>query len=174
MVMMGDGMPDDRANSGEVPLLYSEGNVAARVALEREVRGWSTTELAERVTKAGVKMNQTAVWRIENGEPRRRINLDEALAFSRVFELPLEELMSPPLEGIDMDGRRLVQEAVEAYYESRDAQDRLHSAVAATAEYIQARPDAARAIHQQCLRLMGDERDARTLTADIEAGGHYR
>lgn len=95
--MAGDGQA-----GGDVPLLYSEGNAAARVALEREVRGWSTIELAQRVTKAGVKMNQTAVWRIENGEPRRRINLDEALALSRVFELPLEELMSPPLEGLDM------------------------------------------------------------------------
>lgn len=81
-------MASEKAEGGEVPLLYSEGNVAGRVALEREVRGWSTTELAERVTRAGVKMNQTAVWRIENGSPRRRINLDEALAFSRVFELP--------------------------------------------------------------------------------------
>lgn len=62
-------MASDRPEGGEVPLLYSEGNVAARVALEREVRGWSTTELAERVTRAGIKMNQTAVWRIENGTP---------------------------------------------------------------------------------------------------------
>jgi hypothetical protein len=125
------------------------------------------------VTKAGVKMNQTAVWRIENGEPRRRINLDEGLAFGRVFELPLEELMSPPFEGIDMDGRRLVQEAVEAFYESRDAQDRLHRAVVATAEHIKAHPDSSRAILEQCLRLMGEERDARALTEYIEGGGYY-
>ena len=167
-------MAGDKAEGGEVPLLYSEGNVAARVALEREVRGWSTTELAERVTRAGVKMNQTAVWRIENGTPRRRINLDEALAFARVFELPLEELMSPPLEGLDIDGRRLVQEAVEAFYETREAQDRLHRAVTAIADHIHAHPDSSRAIHEQCLRLMGDERDARTLTEHIEGGGYYR
>ncbi|MFB7745631.1 helix-turn-helix transcriptional regulator [Streptomyces sp. NPDC056132] len=166
-------MADSNMGGAEVPLLYSEGNVAARVALEREVRGWSTTELADRVTKAGVKMNQTAVWRIEHGEPRRRINLDEALAFARVFELPLEELMSPPLEGIDMDGRRLVQEAVEAFYESRDAQDRLHHAVAATAEHTRAHPESSRAIHEQCLRLMGEERDARALTEYINGGGYY-
>lgn len=166
-------MPREKAEGGEVPLLYSEGNVAGRVALEREVRGWSTTELAERVTRAGVKMNQTAVWRIENGSPRRRINLDEALAFSRVFELPLEELMSPPLEGLDIDSRRLVQEAVEAFYETRDARDRLHRAVVAVADHIKAHPDSSRAINEQCLRLMGDERDARTLTSDIEDGGHF-
>ncbi|KNB51915.1 helix-turn-helix transcriptional regulator [Streptomyces caatingaensis] len=166
-------MTDDKAGGGEVPLLYSEGNIAARVALEREVRGWSTTELAERVTKAGVKLNQTAVWRIENGTPRRRINVDEALAFARVFELPLEELMSPPLEGLDVNGRRLVQEAVEAYYETRDAEDRLHHAVVAVAEHIQAQPDSSRAMHEQCLRLMGDEHDARSLTEHIEAGGYH-
>lgn len=45
-------MAGDKPEGGEVPLLYSEGNVAARVALEREVRGWSTTELADRVTRA--------------------------------------------------------------------------------------------------------------------------
>lgn len=34
-------------------------------------------------------------------------------------------------------------------------------------------PNSSRAIHEQCLRLMGDERDARTLRSDIEDGGHY-
>ncbi|MFI6152157.1 helix-turn-helix domain-containing protein [Kitasatospora sp. NPDC051170] len=158
---------------GEAPLLYSEGNAAARVALEREVRGWSTTELAARMTKAGVPMNQTAVWRIENGNPRRKITLDEALGFARVFELPLEELMSPPLEGVDIEGRRVVQEAVEAFYEARDAQDRLHHAVVAIAEYVATHPDSSKGIHEQCLRLMGEERDARALTEYIESGGYH-
>jgi transcriptional regulator with XRE-family HTH domain len=160
-------------NDSGTPLLYSEGNAAARVALEREIRGWSTTELAARMTKAGVAMNQTAVWRIENGKPRRKITLDEALGFARVFELPLEELMSPPLEGIDLEGRRVVQEAVEAFYESRDAQDRLHATVIGIADYLRAHPDSSTGIHTQCLRLMGDERDARALTQHIENGGYY-
>lgn len=43
----------------------------------------------------------------------------------------------------------------------------------ATAEYIEAHPDGSRAIHKQCLRLMGEERDARTLTENIE-GGYYQ
>ncbi|GAA3837232.1 helix-turn-helix domain-containing protein [Streptomyces chiangmaiensis] len=162
-----------RETGSEVPLLYSEGNAAARVALEREVRGWSTTELAARMTQAGVPMNQTAVWRIESGTPRRKITLDEALGFARVFELPLEELMSPPLEGVDLEGRRVVQEAVEAFYASRDAEDRLHQAVVAIADYLRTRPDASNGVHEQCLRLMGEERDARALTDYIESGGYY-
>ncbi|MFF3918299.1 helix-turn-helix domain-containing protein [Streptomyces sp. NPDC001852] len=158
---------------GEAPLLYSEGNAAARIALEREVRGWSTTELAARMTKAGVPMNQTAVWRIENGNPRRKITLDEALGFSRVFELPLDELMSPPLQGVDLEGRRIVQEAVEAFYEVRDVEDRLHRAVVATSDYIESRPGSSKGIHEQFLRLMGEERDARALTEYVERGGYH-
>ncbi|MFJ6783593.1 hypothetical protein [Streptomyces yangpuensis] len=39
-------------------------------------------------------MNQSAVWRIENGQ--RRINLDDALGFAQVFEITLADLVSPP------------------------------------------------------------------------------
>ncbi|MER6486566.1 helix-turn-helix transcriptional regulator [Streptomyces virginiae] len=168
-----EGDVKDGPGDGSAPLLYSEGNAAARIGLEREVRGWSTTELAARMTKVGVPMNQTAVWRIENGNPRRKITLDEALGFARVFELPLEELMSPALDGLDLDGRRIVQEAVEAFYESRDAQDRLHHAVVAISEYIEAHPEGSKGIHLQVLRLMGEEREARALAEYIESGGYY-
>src|SRR5262249_41867695 len=51
--------------------------------------------LARFVQIEGVPMTQTGIWRIENGEPRRRIMLDEALAFARVFGLTLEELLTP-------------------------------------------------------------------------------
>jgi hypothetical protein len=74
---------------------------------------------------------------------------------------------------LDIDSRRLVQEAVEAFYEAQDARGRLHHAVVAIADHIKAHPDSSQAIHEQCLRLMGDERDARTLSSDIEDGGHY-
>ncbi len=43
----------------------------------------------------------------------------------------------------------------------------------AIADHTKAHPDSSRAIHEQCLRLMGDERDTRTLSNDIEDGGHY-
>ena len=162
-------MPD-QDHGGTMPVLYSEDNVAARVALEREVRGWSTTELAARMTRLGVPMNQTAVWRIENGAPRRKITLDEALGFARVFELPLEELMSAPLEGLDIEGRQLVQAVVEAFYESRDLQTRLEEAVAAVTRYTREHPEFAKGAHEQYQRLTGDERIARHLTLLTEEG----
>jgi transcriptional regulator with XRE-family HTH domain len=47
------------------------------------------------MTKAGAPMNQSAIWKIENGKPRRRITVDEAIAFAKVFEVPLDELLTP-------------------------------------------------------------------------------
>jgi len=77
-------------------LLGGEEGLARRVAYERERRGWSTEGLAKRLTDAGCPINQSAIWKIENGNPPRRITYDEALAFARVFDLSLDELSIPP------------------------------------------------------------------------------
>ncbi len=155
-------MPEEPGSADE-PLLFSEGNLAERVALEREVRGWSTAELAARMTEAGCPMNQSAVWRIENATPRRRINLDEALGFSTVFELPLEELMSPPQEAMDVRGRQLVQEVVDAYRTSRAAQERMERAQRAVSVYVDAHPQFEAAVREAYLRFLGDPDEAHYL-----------
>ena len=72
----------------------AEDSLALRIAYERMRRGWSADELAKRMTEAGVPLNQSAVWRIENGEPRRKISLDEAIGFARVFGLDLAAMTS--------------------------------------------------------------------------------
>jgi transcriptional regulator with XRE-family HTH domain len=73
-----------------------ERNLADHVRFERELRNWSTAELARAVSDAGCPMNQSAVWRIENGEPRRKISVDELIAFSKVFEKSISDLLQPP------------------------------------------------------------------------------
>jgi hypothetical protein len=48
---------------------------------------------------AGTPVSQTAVWKIENGNPRRTISVDEALALAKVFEVDsIEDLTRPPTE----------------------------------------------------------------------------
>jgi transcriptional regulator with XRE-family HTH domain len=69
---------------------------AQRVRDERERNGWSQGELARRVTEAGVPMQQQAVWKIENGDPPRKISYSEAIALCRVFDLDLDELGEAP------------------------------------------------------------------------------
>lgn len=77
-------------------LLHSEEDLARRIASERESRGWSHAGLAERVSRAGCPIQASAIWKIENGKPRRRITVDELLAFAEVFGTKIEELLRPP------------------------------------------------------------------------------
>jgi len=87
-----DHMP--RPNPPRLP--GAEDAVALRIRYERLRRGWSTEEVARRMTDAGCPLNQSAVWRIENGEPRRKITLDESLGFARIFETDLSDMMGSP------------------------------------------------------------------------------
>lgn len=75
--------------------LANEDVLARRIAFERKSRNWSPGGLANLMTKAGAPMNQSAIWKIENGKPRRRITVDEAIAFAKVFDVPLDELLTP-------------------------------------------------------------------------------
>ncbi|MEB8343909.1 helix-turn-helix domain-containing protein [Streptomyces endophyticus] len=122
---MADGDPSQGV------LLSGEDNVAVRIKLEREARGWSTNALSDRLNEAGFDMNPSAVWRIENG--KRRINLDEAIGFANVFGLDLRNLVGPPqlaaqaraMELIDtvIDAFRGTQRANAAFTEARDTLD---------------------------------------------------
>lgn len=83
--------PQKRAST-----MQAEEALALRIAFERERRGWSPAGLASRLSKIGCPMTQSGIWKIENGEPRRRITFDEAVAFAKVFEVPLDELATSP------------------------------------------------------------------------------
>nr|WP_138894019.1 helix-turn-helix transcriptional regulator [Streptomyces chryseus] len=124
-------MPVVDDDSPQGILLSGEENVAVRIRLEREARGWSTTALSDRLNEAGFEMNPSAVWRIENR--KRRINLDEAIGFAEVFGLDLRNLVGPPqlaaqaraMELIDavVDTFRGTQRASAAYTQARDELD---------------------------------------------------
>lgn len=75
---------------------FGERNVAARVALERERRGMTYDGLAKRMADAGCEIHSSALYKIEKGDPPRRITVTELLGFSKVLELPLAELVADP------------------------------------------------------------------------------
>ncbi len=89
-----------------------EDYVADRIKQEREARGWSTVALAEKMAEAGHPVNQAAIWRIESGKPRRRVNLDEALGFCQVFDLTMDELTAPPMKHADPVVRGLIRDRI--------------------------------------------------------------
>ena len=83
--------------------LAGERLLAQRVKALREARGWSQTDLAQRVSEAGCSIHQTAISRIEKSsakDGRRAIALDEAIAFAQAFDVPLDRLIAPTAENV--------------------------------------------------------------------------
>jgi len=77
-----------------------EDHVAQRMQLERAARGWSQSELARQLAAIGYSwLDQPAISAIESpragASKRRSVRVDEALALSRVFDIPLAELLVP-------------------------------------------------------------------------------
>jgi transcriptional regulator with XRE-family HTH domain len=80
-----------------VALLGREDHLAARITAEREARGWSQSQLAREMANIGYPIPQTAISKIEHPQrgARRAITVDEAIAFARLFDLTLVDLVLP-------------------------------------------------------------------------------
>ncbi|MCT9076998.1 helix-turn-helix domain-containing protein [Streptomyces fulvoviolaceus] len=120
-------------------LLSGEANVAVRIKLEREARGWSTNALSDRLNEAGFEMNPSAVWRIENG--KRRINLDEAIGFAEVFGIDLRNLVGPPQLAAQARAMELIDAVVDAFRETQRANAAFTQARDALDTYLTEHPD---------------------------------
>jgi transcriptional regulator with XRE-family HTH domain len=121
--------------------LRGEANLARRVAYERQRDRMSTEGLARRMTELGCPINQSAIWKIENGDPPRRITYDEALAFAEVFGIPLDELSVPPEIMADRTAIQLMQEYLQASSLSA-------AAAAKLVRHLKDYPQTARAIEE--------------------------
>ncbi len=73
----------------------AEHALAQRIQEERTRRKMSHAGLARRMEQAGCPIDQSALYKIEKGNPPRRITVDELVALARVFELSLDELLLP-------------------------------------------------------------------------------
>ena len=51
--------------------------------------------LAQRMTDLGCSIQPSAIYKIEKSNPPRRITVDELVAFSQVFGIPVEQLLLP-------------------------------------------------------------------------------
>jgi transcriptional regulator with XRE-family HTH domain len=132
-------------------LIGSERSLARRIAWEREKRGMSYEGLASRMGLEGCAIQASALYKIEKGEPPRRITVDELVALSRVFGLSSEELLEP-VEAV------LNREVAASIARSSDAMDRLYAAVK---DVIQAR------VAYRELRERADAGDDNGVLADV-------
>lgn len=73
-----------------------EANLARRIAWERELRGWSYDSLAQRMTDRGYPIHGSAIYKIEKGDPPRRVTVNELAAFALAFGMNAWELTVHP------------------------------------------------------------------------------
>ncbi|MEY9943921.1 helix-turn-helix domain-containing protein [Kitasatospora sp. GAS1066B] len=146
--MAGAGGPESKN-----PRLAGEENAAQRLKMERESRGWSTAEVARRMSEAGFPINQSSVWRIESGEPPRRINLDEAIGFAKIFGITLTELTGPSGGAVSAKMLHLFEVFQEAANAAQDALDAMDAAESALYVYADQHPDAYEAIDEYTISI---------------------
>jgi hypothetical protein len=78
--------------------VYAEEHLAKRIAVERAAATPPMTleGLAKRMTDAGCAIQASAIYKIEQGDPPRRITVDELVGFARVFGTTPEDLLTAP------------------------------------------------------------------------------
>jgi len=92
-------------------LASGEENLASRIARERQRRGWSYEGTAARMTQAGCPIQGSAIYKIEKGSPRRRVSVDELVAFAEIFEITLPGMLEPA-DPVDILIAKGVQQAI--------------------------------------------------------------
>jgi transcriptional regulator with XRE-family HTH domain len=76
-------------------VIGGERELARRIQWERERRDWTLEELASKMTSVGCQIQRSGIYKIEKGDPPRRIVVDELIALSKVFSIPVEQLLLP-------------------------------------------------------------------------------
>lgn len=71
----------------------AEDALAARIIVERTARAWTYADLADAMTGVGCPIQASAIYKIEKGEPRRRVTVNELAALSEVWAIPMDRLV---------------------------------------------------------------------------------
>jgi hypothetical protein len=108
------------------------------------------------MTKAGCAINGSALYKIEKGVPRRRITVDEHVAFASVFEVPMEDLLTPPQLLEDRRGLELVSAFFDAESRRRGAEAAWRAAGATLWIYLEQHPRTRDALESQLAALAED------------------
>jgi len=142
------GTGDDVPRPHRPRSIASEDHLARRIAYERERHGWSYAGLAQRLTAVGCAIDGSALYKIEKGSPRRRISVDELVALSDVFGVPVAELLVPP----ELHAERRVLEALEEYRrlasQMTELDARISAIVAEVSDLLSQHPDAERIVRE--------------------------
>lgn len=99
--------------------IYLPDALARRIAHERLRRGWSHDGLAKRCEAVGCPIGKSAIYKIET--QGQTVKGAELVAFARVFEVSVEDLLDPPEILAEAEAKALVTEYVRTSDEVTEA-----------------------------------------------------
>lgn len=129
-----------------------ESNLARRIQREREYRGLSYEALAKAMTEAGCSIQGSAIFKIEKGNPRRRITVDELVALAKVFDVEVENLLTPVEVLRTRRGKELLKEIEEGDRTLIDGMTRLLNAYSEYFDLAAYEPDMQEYVNNQRFR----------------------
>jgi|GEM_PF-6237191 transcriptional regulator with XRE-family HTH domain len=109
--------------------------LAQRIEELRTKQGWSFADLSQRMGDVGCPIERSSLQKIERGKPRRKITVNELVAFSQVFHVTIPDLLVSPSYGGD---RMFLQDVKDGpvkrreYVEARRALDEVIQRVVAS------------------------------------------
>jgi transcriptional regulator with XRE-family HTH domain len=112
-----------RPNEGRT--IHLEANLARRISFERATRCWTYERLAREMTDAGCAIAPSAIYKIEKGDPPRRVTVDEMGALATVFEVSYDDLLTPMTAVTEKLASQLSRDLQKALDEHRFAQANL-------------------------------------------------
>jgi len=130
------------ANQRSMPWAI-EDRLGQRVRQEREVRGWSQNELAQRLESIGIKLHFSAIAKMEARDVTtpRTFRLAEAWALAAVFDMTLEELLDAP-RSASGDLLRAVRDSGDDIADVALAVSRIKQSVSRLQEQLEGKPPA--------------------------------
>jgi transcriptional regulator with XRE-family HTH domain len=127
-----------RQNPGRT--LNIEASLARRIAWERDNRGWTNEGLARRMADAGCHIQHTAIYKIEKGDPPRRVTVNELVAFARAFDLDVPDLLQPIEAALTGQAQAVFNEWEQAFAQHNATYVRLRRARAALTAILAEHP----------------------------------
>lgn len=133
--------------------IRAEEYLAQRVRIERLKRGWTPKQLAAELNRVDCPTVTSAIYKIEDGgDGRRRISVDELIAFSLVFKIGIEELLLPPELLVSQEAVSLLEQWAAERIAVREAARRRDATYLRLQEILAEKPDL-----EQVLRARLDE-----------------
>lgn len=136
-------------------------NFGDNVRRARAVKGWSQRRLAEALDIRGVKLDPSAVTRIERGA--REVKLREAAAIAQCLGVDIQELITPA-------GREPLAVILQTLKSATDRMQAGRSALAEMASYLRA----VEALLSQYPELVEDLRRLRGFDEELDVEGFLR